>query len=296
MLLAACTVPPGRRQGADTLVVFAAASLARPLAAALDSFTATGGRPTRLVTGGSLDLARRITEMGEQPDLVALADEEILRRLLAGEHATWYARFGRNRLVIAYRERPAGAVALDSVSWPDVLTRPGVEIARADPARAPVGYRTLLAWRLAEKRLRRPGLARRLEARAPPRNVRGNEAEVLALVESGIADYAWGYESSARAAGLQVVRLPHWMDFGDPGQRAWYASDSVSVPGRSPGDSIIMRGDPIVYVFTVPTASPRPTDAGRLADFLLGARGRAALVRAGLDVIEGGEIVEVGKP
>ena len=151
--------------------MFAAASLAHPLRAALDSFATLGGAPARMVIGGSVDLARRVTELDERPDLVALADAEIFRRLLLGPHADWYARFATNRLVIAYADRSRHANARDSLSWPDVLSRDDVEVGRADPGRAPVGYRTLLAWKLAERRLAQPGLARRLEAHAQLRNM-----------------------------------------------------------------------------------------------------------------------------
>lgn len=292
---AACSASPRRESGVDTLVVFAAASLARPLGAALDSFAASGGNPTRLVIGGSLDLARRITEMDERPDFVVLADEHILTRLLGVDYATWYARFGKNRLVLARAHETRGD-APDSASWLAEITRPDVEVARADPSRAPVGYRTLLAWQLAERRLARPGLAKRLEARAPLRHVRGSEAEVLALVATGSADYGWVYESSARAAGLEIVRLPSWMDFGDTRQSVWYASESLSIAGLLPTDSLFVRGDPIVYVFTVPVASPHPAASEKLSEFLLGARGRAALASAGLDVIERREIVQLRNP
>ncbi len=265
--------------------MFAAASLARPLRAALDSFATLGGAPARMVIGGSVDLARRVTELDERPDLVALADVEIFRRLLLGPHADWYARFATNRLVIAYADRSRHANALDSLSWPDVLSRDDVEVGRADPGRAPVGYRTLLAWKLAERRLAQPGLARRLEAHAQLRNIRGNEAELLALVASGNADYVWAYESSARAAGLRVLRLPAWMDFSDPAQQSWYASESLRVAGRSPSDSVEMHGEAIVYVLSVPKAPPHPEAASRLASYLLGEAGGRVLRRAGLDVL-----------
>lgn len=265
--------------------MFAAASLARPLRSALDSFAATGGAPARLVIAGSLDLARRVTELDEQPDLVALADEEIFKRLLLGRHAASYTRFATNRLVIAYADRSRHADALDSLSWPDVLSRDDVEVGRADPGRAPVGYRTLLAWKLAERHLARPGLAARLELHAARRNMRGSEAEMLALVESGSADYVWAYESSARAAGLRVLRLPAWMDFSDPAQQAWYASESLRVAGRSPADSIVLGGEAIVYILSVPRTAPHAQSATRLAGYLVGQAGARALREAGLDVL-----------
>lgn len=257
--------------------MFAASSLARPLQAALE------GQNVRLVVGGSLDLARRVTELGETPDLLVLADEDVMRSLLMPEHVPGYARFARNRLVVAYGQR-SRVKAADS-TWQDVLTRTDVEIARADPARAPAGYRTLLAWQLAERRLGVPGLARRFADAAPLRNVRGSEAEVIALVESGSVDLAWVYESSAKAAGLGVQRLPPWMDFGEPAESTWYATATARIPSPGSATQLVVRGAPVTYVVAVPRKADHPEHGRTLARFLTAGPGRARLAAAGLDVL-----------
>lgn len=290
-LLVACGAAREDR-APEPLLVAAAASLARPLGAALDVHARTSGERARLVTGGSVDLARRVADLGESPAVIALADERVMQGLQRSGHVGPYLRFARNRLVLGCANRPDIGVT-GSAGWMDVLLRPGVEVARADPSRAPAGYRTLIAWRLAERRLARPGLAGRLAAASPQRDVRADESEALALVSTGATDCAWAYESSARAAGLRVLALPAWMDFGDPAMAGWYASDSVRIAGRSPGDSVWIRGAPIYYVFATTTNSRQAAASSALLAFLASQAALDAMRAAGLTTIEPPERVDV---
>jgi len=75
---------------ADTVVVFTAASLAVPMRAALDSFARQTGAVVQQENGASLELARRITELGRVPDVIALADQEVFPQLLVPRAASWY--------------------------------------------------------------------------------------------------------------------------------------------------------------------------------------------------------------
>ena len=170
-----------------------------------------------LVTGGAtgigratcLELARRVTELGQAPDVLMLADRAVFAKLLVPAHADGYTLFARNRIVLAYGPRARGASEIAGAArWWEVLERQGVEVGRADPATDPSGYRTLLAFQLIERHYAVPGLARRLLAAAPERNVRPREADQIALVEAGALDYVWTYESLARAAQM-IGRIGH---------------------------------------------------------------------------------------
>src|ERR1051325_2188465 len=91
--------------GADTVVLFLAASLAKPLQPALDTFAARTGTVILREAGASLEHVRKITELRRTPDLLLLADAEIFPQLLVPAYATWYAEFARNRMVIAYTDK-----------------------------------------------------------------------------------------------------------------------------------------------------------------------------------------------
>ncbi|GLC28105.1 extracellular solute-binding protein [Roseisolibacter agri] len=292
--LLGCDAAP-RADAARPLTVWAAASLTRPVRAALDSFTARTGVPTRLETQSSLELARRITELGETPDVLLLADRAVFPALLAPRHVARWTLFARNRIVLAWGPRSRHAAEIVRAErWWEVLERPGVEVGRADPATDPSGYRTLLVFQLAERHYGVPGLEARLLAAAPPRNVRPREADQIALVETGVLDYVWTYENLARAAHLSFRELPAAVDLSSVADSATYAAASVRVPGRARGDSVTFRGEPIAYALAIPRAAPQPDAAARLTAYLLSADGRRVLRAHALDALE--TPVEVAAP
>jgi molybdate/tungstate transport system substrate-binding protein len=279
-----------------TLVVFNAGSLALPLRAALDSFAARERVTVQQENAGSLETARKLTELGKIPDLVAVADYEVIPLLLVPEHTTWYAKFARNRMVLAYSDRSRGAAEINTGNWWEVVTRPGVQVGRADPSLDPNGYRTLLVWQLAERFYKQPGLAQRMLATAPPRNVRPKEADLVGMLQAGEFDYIWSYESIAQGVGLKYVTLPEAIDLSAASDSAVYATATTRIAGKSPRDSVTMRGQPIVYAFTVPTRAPHAALAAKFASYLASDEGRRVLRGAKLDVLDRYIVVGTGAP
>ena len=259
------------------LVVFTAGSLARPMRAALDSFSAKTGVRYELESAGSLETARKLTELGKIPDVIALADEDVFPKVLMPAHATWYARFAENRIVLAYTDKSRFASEIDSTNWWQVLQRPGLEIGRSNPDLDPSGYRTLMVFQLAERMYATPGLAATLERTAHRRNMRPKEIELVALLESGDLDYAWFYESMARASGVRHVRLPDAIDLSNTDLRDTYAQVSVRVIGASVRDTVTMLGAPIRYAFSIPLKAAHGALAERFSGFLLSEDGKRAL-------------------
>jgi molybdate/tungstate transport system substrate-binding protein len=282
--------------GDRRIVVYNAGSLAIPLRAALDSFAARERVTVEQENAGSLETARKLTELGKIPDLVGVADYEVIPLLLIPSQTTWYAKFARNRMVLAFTDRSHGAAEINTNNWWQIVTRPNVQVGRADPSLDPNGYRTLLVWQLAERFYKQPGLAKRFLASAPPRNVRPKEADLVGLLQAGEFDYIWSYESIAQAVGLRYVTLPEQIDLSTPGDSADYAFASTRVAGRSLTDSVTMRGQPIVYAFTVPTRAPHPTIAMKFAQYLASPDGRRVLRGAKLDVLDPYIVTGSGAP
>jgi molybdate/tungstate transport system substrate-binding protein len=278
------------------LVVFTAGSLARPMRAVLDSFTAKTGVRYELESAGSLETARKITELGKIPDVVALADEDVFPKVLMPAHATWYVRFAENRIVLAYTDRSRFAAEIDSTNWWQVLQRPGLEIGRSNPDLDPSGYRTLMVFQLAERHYATPGLAASLERSAHRRNMRPKEVELVALLESGDLDYAWFYESMARASGVRHVRLPAAIDLSNTEMRESYVQAAVRVIGASAKDTVVMRGAPIRYAFSIPLKAAHAALAERFSTFLLSDEGRRALESEFLPTLPGADAVGTSVP
>jgi len=284
---------------AGPLVVFNAGSLAKPFNELLQAFKAKhpGVAPAQ-ENSGSLEAARKLTELGKIPDVIGVADYGVIPKLLIPKHATWFATFARNSMVLIYTDQSTGASEINGNNWWQVLLRPGVRAGRSDPALDPNGYRTLMAFQLAEKFYKQPGLAGRLERALPPKYMRPKEADLTALVQAGELDYSWSYASIARSAGLRYVELPPEVDLSDPKLADWYAQALVRIPGprRAGSDSVEFRGEPIVYALTIPTAAPHPRTAMVFVQYLFSPEGQAILKKNGFIVLEKPLLGGPGRP
>lgn len=297
--LGACAAPDTGRES-RTLVVYNAGSLARPLRAALGGFAESeraAGRGTvevRQENAGSLETARKLTELGRTPDIVAVADQEVFPLLLVPAHTGWYLRFARNRMVLAHTGRSRHAGEITSDNWTSILQRPGVAVGRADPQLDPAGYRALLVMQLAESYYRAPGLAARLQG-TDERYIRPKEIDLVALLQAGEIDYCWTYESVAEAARLPYVTLPPAIDLSSVGDSAFYAAARVTVRGPQ-GATAVITGAPIVYALSVPREAPNAVLGVRFVAFLLSPEGRRLLRAERLDALDQPSLVGSGTP
>jgi molybdate/tungstate transport system substrate-binding protein len=271
---------------ADTLLIFEAGSLAEPIAAAAAGFTARTGIVVRSESGGSLAQARKITVEHRAPDVIALADAQLIPELLIPRYASWYARFARNRMGLAYGDRARGASALSDSTWWKVLSSDGVRSVRSDPNLDPGGYRAVIVARLAERHYGRPGLAQRLLDHSVLYSSFPGTPNPDSLLESGTVDYAWIYESYAAEHGLHFFRLPSDIDLSDPANSAIYATASLRIAGATEDDSVTVRGAPIVYGLTIPLDAPHRAAAERFVTYLFSPDGLAALRNAHMELLD----------
>jgi molybdate/tungstate transport system substrate-binding protein len=302
LLLAAWTllvVPAAAQKLSGPLVVYNAGSLARPFKELLDAFRAANpGVIPAQENSGSLEAARKLTELHKIPDVLAVADYNVIDDLLRPKYATWYASFARNAMVLAYTDRSIDAATIDSTTWWRVLLKKGVRAGHSDPALDPNGYRTLIVLQLAERYYREPGLAARLDAAMPPRYQRPKEADLTALLQAGELDYAWTYRSLAETSGLRYVSLPKAIDLSDPLLAKQYEAATVRIPGasRAGGDSLTLRGEPIVYALTIPVGAPHPELAAAFVRFALSPAGSAIVQRNGFVMLASPIVVGTPPP
>jgi molybdate/tungstate transport system substrate-binding protein len=237
------------------ITIFAAASLARPLTLLTHSFENRSRVAALVELGGSLEHARKLTELGRIPDVLMLADDEVIAAL-APTHIDWYVRVATTRLVIAYTTRSRYAEEIDAEEWWRVLSRRDVSVGRADPAIAPAGRHAVALLRRAETYYQEPRLANRLLARASLKYVRPNATELAALLEMGEVDYILEYESVARQFGFRFVTLP---------------------------EDLAVR---VLYGVAVPRDAAHARDGVDFLAYLLSADGKRILRDANLDVLD----------
>lgn len=295
-LLAGCRGRGSDGDSAGRIVVFNAGSLAIPVRAALDSFAAREHVTIAQENAGSLETARKLTDLGHIPDVIALADYEVFPQYLMPAQTEWYLDFARNRMVLAYTPKSRFADEINAENWWKIVQRPGVQVGRSDPNLDPNGYRTLLTMQLAEKHYGVPGLYDTLLAHAPRNNMRPKEADLVGLVQAGEMDYIWSYESLASAAGLKFVQLPAAIDLSSPADSASYATAQVRVRGKTPGDTVTFRGQPIVYALSIPKKAPHPELAERFVAYLISGDGARIMRATGLDVLDAPIVVGSGVP
>ncbi|WP_135827021.1 substrate-binding domain-containing protein [Halorussus ruber] len=202
------------------------------------------GRATVLVAGSLQQIAtkvgaasveahgsvacRRLLEDGlRDPDAVALADPRLFSGLT--DRVTCFAT---NALVVALRED----LADEYDDWRALVSDSDRTLGRTDPERDPLGYRTVMALRLAD----RNGGGIDAEAVLDRTNV-FPETGLLRTLEAGGIDAAFAYRNMAVEHDLPSLALPDRIDFSNPEFADDYARASVELNDRT------VTGAPIRY-------------------------------------------------
>jgi len=267
------------------LVVFHAGSLSLPMKALADSFaTIHPGTEFLMEAAGSVDCARKITELGRSCDIMASADYMVIDQLLIPEYASMNQPFAVNSIVIAFTDKSRKSDEINSENWYRVLLSPDVFYGRSDPNADPCGYRTMFTLQLAERHY--AGSGSKVPFRVSDftgkdhRFIRPKEVDLLALLGSQAIDYMFIYKSVAMQHGLRFLELPPEINLGDSTMANLYASAQLKIRGGSPGDSVLVRGTPITYSFTIPHNARNPELAKKFADFLTDPDGGQKILRS----------------
>ena len=276
----------GCKSSRKPVTVFAAASLARALSDLEERVEQD--HPTidvLMEISGSQVACRKIAELNRRADVVAVADHGVIDDILVPGHAGWSLRFATNAVVLAHMQHSRHTEKVAADNWHRVLLEPRVRLGRVDPDLAPIGYRTLLVWQLAERHLggKAPGLARRLEAKCPAEHVVPHEGELLKLLQTRTIDYAFLYRSTAEEHNLKTVELPDAYNLGAAGLQQAYARVSATVQMRSGQRGRQVTGSAVIYGLTIPNSAPNASGARVLVEALLADQGRRCLARTGFN-------------
>ena len=251
------------------LIIFHAGSLSVPLKEAADSFMHLHPNVNiKREASGSVDCARKITDLGRDCDIMASADYNVIDKFLIPEHTDWLIKFANNEMTLVYHQDSKYNNKINSFNWYDIIQRNDVLYGRSDPNSDPCGYRTVLSLRLAEKYYNRQGMASQILAK-DNRYMRPKETDLLALLESNTLDYIFLYRSVAEQHGLNYLPLPDSINLGNPELKKWYSTTSVNIAGKKPGEKMTICGEPMIYGVTMLHDAPNPEIANRFLHFLL---------------------------
>lgn len=286
----------GGRQGERTLTIFHAGSLAVPVTELGEAFgKANPGVKVLTEAAGSLQSARKITELDRKCDIMLSADHFVVSSMLIPEYASWNIRFATNEMVIAYRPEAPFADDINADNWPDILLKEDVITGRSDPDADPCGYRTVFVAKLAEEYYGMAGLADSLLDK-DRKYIRPKEVDLVALAEAGVIDYMFQYRSVAIQHGFEYLELPDEINLSSPGMDNHYSTVSYMIPGETPGSRKEVRGSYISYSGTVLDGSPQKELALRFFEFMLGEEGKSIFREAGqepLDPVVADDIITI---
>jgi molybdate/tungstate transport system substrate-binding protein len=261
-----------------TLTIFAAGTLAVPFRQVSTLFEKKYPNVTvQAQYGGSVMMAKKITDLHQDADLLAVADYNVIPKYMFGNpaHASWYAGFARNAITFVYTDKSEYAGEINAQNWYKVLARPGVEIGRSDPDTDPSGYQTVQMLNLAKKYYNEPGLEQKVLANAPPTNMRDTETALISTLQLRQIDYLAIFRSDALQYHFKFVDLPAKINLSDPSEAAYYRQ---GIAHTKNGD---LAGKPIVYAITIVNGSKNVDLADKYVALLLSPEGQAVMKNKG---------------
>jgi molybdate/tungstate transport system substrate-binding protein len=299
----------GKGTNKTTLVVFEADSLIVPFAQIQKEFEAANpGIQVRIEAHGSIQVIRQVTELNQDVDIVAVADSSLIPMLMyqtmmpdGKPYASWDIMPATNQLVLAYTSKSKYADEMNTSNWYQIVSRSDVKFGLADPRMDAVGYRTLMALKLAEsyygvanimrdtvgKCFSMPITASEIngisnitipELLEPIDNhmvLRGAHMELLALLQSGDIDYTIDYKSTVIQDGLSYIELPPEINLADSNFEQNYQKVVVRTDyQRFKTVNPVFQGLPIVYGMTIANNSKNKNAAVKFMQFVLGPEGQ----------------------
>jgi molybdate/tungstate transport system substrate-binding protein len=251
------------------IIVFHAGSLSVPFQKIARAFEQENpGTKVLLEASGSVDCARKITDLHKPCDLMASSDYKVIEKMLIPGHTGWYLPFAGNEMVIAFTEKSLNGDIITQNNWHELLLAQDVRFGRADPDADPCGYRTLMVMQLSGIYYGLSDLTEKLSTK-DRKYIRPKEVDLLALLELHETDYIFIYKSVANQHKLRYLELPDEINLKSIRFNEQYRKASVLIKGRTLDNGIEVRGESIAYAVTLLNKAPNPQAARAFLQFML---------------------------
>lgn len=233
-------------------------------------------------SSGSLLAVKKVTELNRHADMIFVADYKLINDMLMPEHANWGILLYRDPIVIAFTHTSRYTDEINSENWYKILSRDDVQYGYANPNLAPVGYRTLMAWQLADlyykEKINGKNILETLKAKCPEDYMRPDVSELTSMLESISLDYVFLYKSNAQQHNLKFIELPEEINLGNEKFEDLYKKASVSITNKK-GEEKIINGRAVVFAFTILNDAKNKKTSIDFARLLLGEIGQAIMKR-----------------
>lgn len=251
------------------LIIFHAGSLSVPFQKIARAFEQENpGIRVLLEPAGSVDCARKITDLHKPCDLMASSDYKVIRKFLIPEYTSWYLPFAGNEMVIAFTEKSKYRDIISQNNWPEILLKDDVYFGRSDQDADPCGYRTVMLMQLAGAYYNDGSLSDKLSSK-DLKYIRPKEVDLLSMLELHETDYIFIYRSVAIQHALKYIELPDEINLRNMDMDAHYRQAVVKIKGKTPSNSVEVSGEAISYAITMLNDAPNPEAAGAFLHFML---------------------------
>lgn len=287
-----------------TLKVFCAGSLTLPFEDIEAQFEADHPNvDVQLEPGGSVTRVQKVTELGEECDVLASADYSLIPSMMMtpeSNHANWYIIFAVNRMTLAYSDNSKYADEINADNWYEILRRSDVKWGFSDPNLDPCGYRSPMVIQLAEKEygddtifedlieansditVSKTAGVYTINANMTDLNpntdrlmIREKSVDLVTFVQEGGLDYAFEYSSVAKQHGLKYLELPTTIDLSSTEYASTYSTVKIEKTTTT------STGAPIVYGLTIPNNAPNPALAEEFVKYIINESGQATMDESG---------------
>jgi molybdate/tungstate transport system substrate-binding protein len=219
-------------------------------------------------SGGSRKYSQKIVNHNKDCDIFISSDFKVIKNMLMPTKAKWFLEFANDELVIAYTSHSSYADSISSENWYRILLSNKVHFGRCDPDNAPIGYRTVLCIKLAEKYYGQEGIKDQLLFK-DKKFIKASEMEVISKLQKQKIDYLFTYKSVAIEKQLKFIELPEQISLKSKAYESYYAMVSMKVSANNPGEYIIQHGAPIRFGLCQINDSPNPNAAEAFLRFFM---------------------------
>lgn len=267
------------------LIIFHAGSLSVPFKQMKEQFEKENPEiEIFLESSGSVQCARKITDLKKDCDIMASADYTIIDKMLIPDYTQWNIKFAGNEMAIVYHDESKYADEINDQNWHEILLREDVYFGRSDPNSDPCGYRAILTTQLAEDYYEIPEFSEKI-INKNNEYIRPKEVDLLALLESNTIDYIFLYRSVAQQHGLKYLTLHDSVNLKNPELEDYYKTSSTEITGKTPGTKITVYGEPMVYGITILKDAPNKEPALKFFQFIFSDQGAQIMEQNGQPLI-----------
>jgi len=122
------------------LIIFHAGSLSVPMKEIKTEFNKAYPQVNVLLeSAGSVECARKITDLKKSCDIMAASDYLVIDKMLIPAYADWNIKFASNELCIVYTEKAKYKDQINEKNWFDILMKRDVAFAGPTRMRIPAG-------------------------------------------------------------------------------------------------------------------------------------------------------------